>query len=51
MYVGADGQGSIKAFGGGGNHGGVLIRAGNGPASITVYDTTGTAIGDIARRP
>jgi hypothetical protein len=51
MYVGADGRGSIKVFGGGGNGGGVMIRAGKGPASITVYDTTGTAIGDVARRP
>ncbi|UCF18633.1 MAG: hypothetical protein JSU87_11870 [Gemmatimonadota bacterium] len=51
MYVGADGTGALKAFGGGANTGGVLIRAGKGPASITVYDTTGTAIGDIARRP
>jgi hypothetical protein len=51
MYVGADGAGSIKAFGGGANNGGVMIRAGKGPATITVYDTTGKAIGDIAKRP
>jgi hypothetical protein len=50
MYVGADGAGSLKAFGGGANNGGVMIRAGKGPATITVYDTTGTAISDIASK-
>ena len=50
MYAGADGQGSIKAFGGRANRGGVLIRAGSGPASVTVYDSTGTAIDDLASR-
>jgi hypothetical protein len=50
MYVGADGAGSLKAFGGGANNGGVMIRAGKGPASITVYDTTGKPIGDIASK-
>jgi hypothetical protein len=51
MYVGADGTGALKAFGGGEYRSGVMISAGKGPASITVYDTTGTAVGDIARRP
>lgn len=51
MYVGADGAGSIKVFGGGGNNGGVFIRAGKGRASLTVYDTTGTPIGDLVRDP
>ncbi len=49
MFVGADGRGSTKVFGGRANRGGVMIRAGKGPASITVYDSTGTAVGDVAR--
>jgi len=44
MYVGADGGGSIKAFGGGANTGGVMIHAGKGPATVTYYDTAGKAI-------
>ena len=48
MYVGADGQGSIKAFGGGANQGGVMIRAGHGRPSVTVYDSTGAALTDLA---
>jgi hypothetical protein len=51
MYVGADGAGSIKAFGGGSNNGGVMIRAGKGRASITVYDSTGKTVGELAPAP
>ncbi len=51
MYVGADGRGSIKVFGGGANRGGVMIRAGEGAATITTYDSTGTAIRDVAKEP
>ena len=47
MFVGEDGHGSIKVFGGGENNGGVLLRAGQGMPSITVYDTTGTPIGEV----
>jgi hypothetical protein len=50
MYVGADGAGVIKAFGGGTNKGGVMLRAGRGPASIMVYDTTGNAIRNVIER-
>ena len=50
MYVGADGAGSIKAFGGGANNGGVMIRAGKGPPSVTMYDTTGKALGTLTPR-
>ncbi len=48
MFVGADGAASLKAFGGLEDRGGVMIRAGSGPASISVYDSTGKAIGDVA---
>jgi hypothetical protein len=52
MYVGADGAGSIKAFGGGENNGGVMIRAGKGPVpSVTVYDSAGKVVSDLARQP
>ena len=47
MDVGADGAGSIKAFGGGANNGGVMIRAGKGPPSVTMYDTPGKALGTL----
>jgi hypothetical protein len=50
MYVGADGGGSIKAFGGGNNNSGVMIRAGKGTPSVTVYDSLGKAITDLAKR-
>jgi len=51
MFVGADGTGSLKAFGGGSNGGGVMIQAGEGPASIMVADPSGSLIGDIAPKP
>lgn len=50
LFVGADGRGSIKVFGGRENRGGVMIRAGSGPASVTVYDSTGAAVEDLTRR-
>jgi hypothetical protein len=49
MVVGADGVGVVKAFGGGPHPTGVLIKAGGGPASITTFDSAGTAIRDLAR--
>ena len=48
MYVGADGLGSIKAFGGGEDRGGVWIQAGAGKTGITVYDSTGSKIGRVS---
>ncbi len=51
MYAGADGTGSIKAFGGKANQGGLLVRAGSGPTSVAVYDSTGTVVADLARMP
>lgn len=49
MFVGADGGGSIKVFGGRENRGGIMMRAGKGPASVTVYDSSGVAVGDLVR--
>jgi hypothetical protein len=48
MVVSADGTGVLKAEGGGSEASGVLIKAGNGPASITTYDSTWTAVRDLA---
>jgi hypothetical protein len=47
MYVGADGSGSIKVFGGHGNRGGLLLRAGEGLPRALVFDTTGMPIRDL----
>jgi hypothetical protein len=44
MFAGADGSGSIKVFGGRENRGGVMLRAGTGSPSITMYDSTGTPL-------
>ncbi|MEO7771226.1 MAG: hypothetical protein ABIX19_09380 [Gemmatimonadaceae bacterium] len=44
MFAAADGSGSIKVFGGKQNRSGVMLRAGKGPASVTLYDSTGKAI-------
>jgi hypothetical protein len=49
MFVGADGAGSIKVFGGKADRGGVMLRAGSGPASVTVYDSTHAVIGNLAQ--
>lgn len=51
MFVGRDGTGSIKAFGGGKNDGGVMLRAGKGPAKIQMWDTTGKVMRDALARP
>jgi hypothetical protein len=49
MFVGADGSGSLKVFGSEVNPGGVMIRSGSGAPSITVYDSSGTVLGDVVR--
>lgn len=49
MFVGADGQSSIKAFGGAASGTGVVIRGGSGPASVAVYDSTGRQVADLAK--
>jgi hypothetical protein len=50
MVVNADGTGVLKAAGGGSEASAVLIQAGNGPARITTYDSTWTAVQDLVRR-
>jgi hypothetical protein len=47
MYVGADGSGSIKVFGGHGNNGGVMLRAGQGLPKVLVFDSTGSPVIDL----
>lgn len=49
MFVGKDGSGSIKAFGGGANNGGVMIRAGRGPAQVQVWDSSGRMVNDLLK--
>ena len=49
MFVGADGRGSIKAFAGGNDNSGVMIRAGGGPPRITVHDSTGLPASEVLR--
>lgn len=52
MFVGADGQGSVKAFGGGSEHtGGIVLSAGKGPSRATVYDSAGKVIRELAIMP
>lgn len=40
MFVGADGSGVIKIFGGGANQSGVMLVGGKGPRPIKLYDST-----------
>lgn len=47
MFVGADGQGAIKVFGGYGNSGGVLLTAGASMPKIQVFDTTGAPVSEL----
>lgn len=51
MFAGADGVGMLKAFGGSPNSGGVMINAGKGATTMTVYDSMGTALRDALRTP
>lgn len=51
MFVSANGESSIKAFGGAANGTGVMIRGGGGPASVAVYDSAQRQITDLARTP
>jgi len=53
MYVGADGSGSIKVFGGKAARSGVMIRAGESGErlpSLTVYDSAHNAVSDLVGR-
>jgi hypothetical protein len=47
LYVGSDGTGRIKAFGGGDMQDGVSIDVGRGTPEITVFDSTGTPVVDL----
>lgn len=49
MFVGRNGAGSIKAFGGGANNGGVMIRSGSGQPQLLAIDSTGKLIGDVLK--
>ncbi len=51
LFVGADGLGLVKAFGGGGNNGGVMLTGGKGPARVVVTDTTGKPLRDLVGQP
>lgn len=45
MFVGSDGSGSIKVFGGGKNRNGVFVDAGEGRLpSMSVYDSAGREV-------
>ena len=48
MVVAADGTGVLKAAGAGSEASAVLIKAGNGPATITVYDSSFAAVRELA---
>jgi hypothetical protein len=47
LYVGSDGTGRIKAFGGGRHQDGVSIDVGRGVPEVTVFDSTQTAAMDL----
>jgi hypothetical protein len=50
--IGADGSGAVKAFGGGTQPtGGIMLRAGTGPTRMTMYDSTGKPLRDLAASP
>lgn len=50
MFLGADGVGVLKAFGGVSSRDGVFIRAGGGLPTITVYDSTHSKVMDIVEQ-
>jgi hypothetical protein len=47
MYVGADGSGTVKVFGGHENKGGVVLHAGAGQPKVVVFDTSGVPVRDL----
>ncbi len=51
LFVGADGRGLVKAFGGGTNESGVMLVGGKGPARVVLTDTTGKPARDLAGQP
>lgn len=50
MFVGADGVGVLKAFGGLDSHDGIFIRAGDGMPKMIVYDSTQSEVMDLVGR-
>ena len=46
MFVGADGSGVIKIFGGGANRSGVMLLGGKGARHVVAYDSAQKEIGD-----
>ncbi len=50
MFVGADGVGVLKAFGGVNSRDGIFIRAGDGMPKVTVYDSTQSEVMDLVDR-
>lgn len=50
MFVGADGVGVLKAFGGLDSRDGIFIRAGDGMPKVTVYDSTQSEVMDLVDR-
>jgi hypothetical protein len=48
MVVAADGTGVVKVAGAGSEASAVMIKAGNGPATITVYDSSFAAMRELA---
>lgn len=49
MFLGADGIGILKAWGGGTAHtGGIQLSAGKGPPRATVYDSAGKVVRELA---
>ena len=52
MFLGADGVGILKAWGGGtANTGGIQLSAGRGPTRATVYDSAGKVLRELATLP
>lgn len=47
MFLGADGIGVLKAFGGVASRDGVMIKAGEGMPTVTVFDSTQTEVADL----
>jgi hypothetical protein len=48
MFLSADGGGSVKAFGGGANESGMMIKVGKGKPALMVVDSTQKIIRDLA---
>jgi len=46
MFVGEDGTGIVKAFGGGAHRDGLMLESGTGPARVVRYDQEGKPLGE-----